>query len=56
MSFMILYGLGNRMLQSGCHLHFLTEGGDAMFTYEALSLMILFSMLVIAILTFGIKK
>ncbi|WP_408607485.1 putative holin-like toxin [Geosporobacter ferrireducens] len=32
------------------------EGGGAMTTYEALSLMILFSMLVIAVLNFRIKK
>lgn len=32
------------------------EGGGAMTTYEALSLMIMFSMLVVAVLGFGTKK
>ncbi|MEL7566424.1 MAG: putative holin-like toxin [Dehalobacterium sp.] len=48
---------GNRKKQGVVAIsHSLMEGGGAMSTYEALSLMILFSMFVMAVLSFGIKK
>ncbi|MGI5860160.1 MAG: putative holin-like toxin [Tepidanaerobacteraceae bacterium] len=51
----IIY-LGNRISRVRLPPHSLKEGGGAMSTYESLSLMIMFSMLIIAVLKFGTKK
>jgi len=52
---MIKYGSnGKSALKGGRHIS--PQGGDAMTVYEALSLMIMFGSLVVALLSFDKKK